>query len=371
MPHFKRSGNAPTENRSTGSEATQPRGIPKSWQSTSASSEVAVPALISPLPGGGSLYTYNYPGGQVDQVPVPPTGFDPATASAEELATYDSPPRPSQSGQLVTWQTAMSAYRGSVAPTSTVEFAAPNGTVTSSNSPGTLTSYSGNWSGYYAGTYQPSTPTYVAVDGEAVAPDMVSNECAVGTTSIQAAIWVGLGGSSTSSPGLVQQGVAWCNPDLSTSPEWVPVTEFASTGPPRWFCNYTSWTIPQGDTVLNEMSYSQSSGAATFYLEDVTTGIGHGCSRTPPTGWGFDGSTADWITEQVDPSAYGLAHYDTFSFGDANAELDSTGGFVTLGSRSSTGLTTGCSSSYTQYPGSINSNETSFTQYWNAYQYSC
>jgi hypothetical protein len=120
------------------------------------------------------------------------------------------------------------------------------------------------------------------------------------------------------------------------------------------------------------MGYTQSGGGdANFYLEDLTTGIGHGCPRPPPAGWTFDGSTADWITEQLgEVDGIGLAHYDTFSFGDANTELDSSGLFVTLGSQSNTALTTGCSSSYTQDPGSINSNETSFTQFWHAYQYS-
>ena len=54
-------------------------------------SAAPVTAVVSALPGGGSLYTYAFSDGQIDYVPVPPANFNPLSASAQVLAEYNFP----------------------------------------------------------------------------------------------------------------------------------------------------------------------------------------------------------------------------------------------------------------------------------------
>src|SRR6202035_2239460 len=70
-------------------------------------SSTTVHAVMSDLPGGGTQYTYHYPDGSTENVPIPPAGFDPATASASQLAEYDFPPKPTDSAQLDQWEADM------------------------------------------------------------------------------------------------------------------------------------------------------------------------------------------------------------------------------------------------------------------------
>jgi hypothetical protein len=126
--------------------------------------------------------------------------------------------------------------------------------------------------------------------------------------------------------------------------------------------------------VYDVLGYNQSLSQANFFMEDETTGISYPCMRNNPSGWSFDGNTAEWISESEQPilSSAGLAKYSPFSFSDATAELNSTGTFVTLGSQSNKAITTGCSSSqFVQSPGSIGSDHESFPMTWNAYRYTC
>ncbi len=263
----------------------------------------------------------------------------------------------------------MNAYVNGGAPSSEVSYPASSPGI---SPPTTSSTASFNWSGYNAGTYEPNTPTYVAIDGESVAP-VLGNDSSCYTNGVLTgvSIWVGLGGTNTQSPGLVQQGIVDCG---FGNPAWYPFTQFPEQqAASNYFCGYSTWTIPQGDVVLDEMSFVQSSDLAYFYLENVTTGVGHGCSDSPPSGWSFDGSTAEWITEQIWSSgtSEGLAKYNSFSFHDDYAELDSNGDFVSLGSQSNNEYYTGCPTSITQEPGAINSDQTDFSQYWEAYRYSC
>lgn len=108
------------------------------------------------------------------------------------------------------------------------------------------------------------------------------------------------------------------------------------------------------------MSYEVSNKIANFYVEDETTGTTHSCSIAPPSGWSYDDNTAEWISEAP---AHSAVDFGKVNFTNTQAELDSTGSWVTLGSQGTiTKTISGASAStYCMSPGSVGSNEDSFT----------
>jgi hypothetical protein len=337
------------------------------------------------MAGGGSLYSYTYPDGIVEQVPKPPATFDPVTASAATLAEYDFPSRPTGAVQLASWMTAMDAYKpGNTQPAMTVPVSAPptsrNYTACNNESGG----YGCFWGGYLAGTFNSTTDNYVGVKGTVTVPTISDSACTTsGGIQLYGDDWVGLGGTHASTPDdLVQEGIAWCQNNVSET-VWSPFLEFASSENASLFCgqaNWTSWTFPSGDSVYENLGWQANKGAngeANFYIQDVTTGTAYSCSRPPPSGsdWAFHGNTAEWVSEtgqSPSDSSNGLAKYDSYYWEDANAQLNSNGNWVTVGSQSNQAITTGCStSSYVQRPTVLGSDNESFEMLWHAYRYSC
>lgn len=152
------------------------------------------------------------------------------------------------------------------------------------------------------------------------------------------------------------------NPSVGSGPSWRPWIEFYSYDNPFAFCGYGGWTPPAGDFIYQNMSYQTSSSEAYFFLENETTGVAHSCSLAAPPGWTFDGNTAEWVGE----TSAGIADYfNAIGFSDANAELGSSGSWVTLGSRTLTqeydGLSLG---DYCIAPGGVGSDQQSFTDTW-------
>ncbi len=109
------------------------------------------------------------------------------------------------------------------------------------------------------------------------------------------------------------------------------------------------------------MSFQTSQNKAFFYLEDQTSGVAHGCSATPPSGWSWDLNTAEWIAEAPTGTAI---NFDSVRFTNARTQLYSNSQWVTLGSQPVTKTIQGSSSSYYCIsPGAIASG-TAFTDYW-------
>ena len=177
-----------------------------------------------------------------------------------------------------------------------------------------------------------------------------------------AGFWIGLGGWSSRTNDLVQQGIACGDPDLGSGSSYRPFTEFANTALPVDFCGYSSWTLPAGHVIYQNMSFQTSSNRAYFYLQDETSGVAHSCSATPPSGWSYNGNVAEWIAEAPTGTAI---NFHSVRFTDANAELYSNSSWVTLGSQPITKTIAGSSSStYCIAPGSIGSDSASFTDTW-------
>jgi hypothetical protein len=70
-----------------------------------------------PLKDGGYAITYTLTGGMTMRIPHPPEGFNPLTASGEELEEYAIPPRPADPESLGEWEEEMMEYQAPTSPT--------------------------------------------------------------------------------------------------------------------------------------------------------------------------------------------------------------------------------------------------------------
>lgn len=72
---------------------------------------------IEELDDGGKIYFYLIDGVE-HKFPVPPDGFDPLTASDEQLETYGFPPRPDKENidEYESWVEIMSCYKSTPVP---------------------------------------------------------------------------------------------------------------------------------------------------------------------------------------------------------------------------------------------------------------
>ncbi len=340
---------------------------------------------VTSIPGGGTLYSYD-DNGTTQNFPVPPSGFDPLTASASQLAEYDFPPRPptSQPKTLAEWQTVMTDYRSTVKPdpifTCTPLFSQPEhsppsllGTIlnTALNS-----SPSGNWSGYEANG---SANQYVAVQGDFTQPTDSTSKCA---SNAEESTWVGLGGEK-STAGLVQDGTA-LNENIappvplaySTYQPWYEILNGqpnSNFGP-----DYLgTFAISPGDSIHEYISYETSTNTVDFYIADNTNGTSGAFDwdislAVLKFGAYYDGSTADWITEAPGggPANGGppLANYGSINWNTAQAELGSNGSWVSVGSQTNTSLNMMNGNTLLSKTSTLNSDSQSWTNTWKACQ---
>jgi hypothetical protein len=326
-------------------------------QGTSMLVMVAVRPSAVHLSDGSTRTTYSLPDGEVINSVTPPSGFSPLHATDAQLKEYDFPLPPSSPDGLSAWRTAMLAYRSDTAPTGTLQFAVKgNASVEKRVMLSTTTSYS-NWGGYEVGDESVQSNTYVAVTTNFSVPTN-SNTC---TGSNIGAFWIGLGGTHTANS-LVQQGIVCADPAVGSGSAYRPFTEFADTANPVALCGESSWTLPAGHVIYQQMSYEASNKIANFYLEDETSGTTHSCSKSPPSGWSYDDNTAEWIGEATTGTA---VHFSAVHFTSSEAELGSSGSWVTISSQGTIwkDIAGKNGTTYCISPGSI-SGGTAFTDTW-------
>jgi hypothetical protein len=124
------------------------------------------------------------------------------------------------------------------------------------------------------------------VDGTVTVPTF----SAVCTHASKHSIWVGIGGSGSTSAGLFQTGI-----DTSASVanavyaffETYPYESEQSLGLP----------ISPGDSVYMHASYNPTGGVAAYHLIDNTTGQDQSMAEYAMYPY-WDGSTAEWIDER-------------------------------------------------------------------------
>lgn len=346
-----------------------------------------VSSTITPMPGGGENYSYTLSDGRVMNDPVPPSGFNPLDATAEQLAEYDLPARPTSGSELSAWNTQMSTFKSKSVPTSTrdafdfLKMSQPEGGGFVTN--GTATAP--NWGGYNAVGGSPGTNAYVAIKDELKVPSVgyTSSCSSIYGVPIMGSSWIGLGGGTNGSTALIQQGLEWCEGGyMSSSPGWEMFGEALNSSnqnPPGPLCG-VSTIQSAGDQLYMNMSYQSSSQTAYFYIDNVTTGVITSCSSGISSSY-YDGSTADWINEQVfgNLCINALVNYSSYNFNDAYTELSSSGSWTSLGSQTNaqiyTATTPPTSPQYwDQTPGSIGNDSygtnDSFSMTWNAWDYS-
>jgi len=133
-----------------------------------------------------------------------------------------------------------------------------------------------------------------------------------------ASTWIGIDGDDGSGD-VLQAG---CDADVMISGgstqtqfnpwwEWYPADSF-------WI---TSMTVSAGDELTCLICVSSPTSASIF-LGNVTTGVGHFFSATPPSGISLQGNCAEWIVEALETgpaNAPELAQYTTVDFTECNA----------------------------------------------------
>ena len=274
---------------------------------------------VTALPDGGKAYHYtvgNQSGEQLVPPSTPPSGFNPLTASALQLALDGYPPKPPAAtpAELQSWVQSID-HPHSVAPTPFL-VSDPNATFGAGNS--------NNWSGY--SDTSSSNTAYSSADATFNEPIIGASTCPQNSEFT----WSGLGGASGGDDGLAQDGSAIGqgngNPYGENQAWWelLPnnatyVNLFATAGQP--FRAYTKFLGygPSSPWPASFQFYlvNKFSGASYDYI-DTTPGSQ---AQWPDGTWHnyYDGSTADYIGEA--PTIHGaiqpLTNFQSFGFDDA------------------------------------------------------
>jgi hypothetical protein len=274
---------------------------------------------------------------------TPPHGFNPLTATAQQLAYYGFPKRPSGGNALAQWTYAMS-HATQYVP------AGVNETLQGIKF-GISDQYSPSWAGYDGLASANGGSLFYETDATFTQPTIQSCGC-----SGDVGIWTGIGGAGSSTEiiqaGTLTQTQAASQPTYTAFYEDYPENPHAVSAP----------SVSPGDQIYVSVTYSN--GETTFYIENETTGAYHSYPVSTPY---YDGSSADWIVEKPTASTYlppftpsvpftGAWTMDSQSIGDVGGLTNLQKQFLT-----SNGLPTGTPLAT---PSNLNSYD-GFTVTWN------
>lgn len=269
--------------------------------------------------------------------PAPPQGFNPVSASDEDLRTYGFPPRPALTKPAYsTWVGIVSAAKTRVAnPTmrSTGIVHRPHASLgTQKGVTGTNYTFE-NWSGIGV-----TDSSYFTANGSNVVatfsvPTLVSSVEDCSYAPYFTSIWTGMDGYNGTNDDVLQAGVnvvACTTPTYYAWYEWY--TDGCSGSSDACYETEVSLSISPGDTVIVSVTYYTSSPNATAFIDDYTTGYYVSVSYNQPSGnpgSSYQGSTAEWVVERpmVGGSIANLADYGTSFYmeGTYNSNLPGTG----------------------------------------------
>lgn len=281
-------------------------------------------------------HALNLPGATT--IDAPPAGFDPITASDEELAYHGFPPRPAQSTQpkaYATWVKAMKASKVRMVPKlqQTNIFHGPlkpakiaNPTAVESNPllsmQASNTSYSSNWSGYVdfsgATSYGSSSFYYLVNDYVVPVAKQAFGACTGGWDYGSA--WNGIDGWGSAD--VLQAGIefdAYCSGSTRSSYysawyEWYPYSEVRISGFP---------IVPGDDLFVEVWHTSATQGYAYLVNYNNNQSVEVGFTAYP--GYSLIGNSAEWVVERptVGGSLATLTNYIMAPFWDAYAYTES------------------------------------------------
>ena len=280
------------------------------------------PSSGSTLPDGGTMNQYNIHG-ETHEVPVPPVGFSPMTASDASLESYGMPPRPTDAAGLSAWKADMANWRRTpdrgLCETPYRSDASKAATTASDDTQAAQLSL--NWAGYVIDT---TSNAYIAVQGDFTQPTVKDTVC---TTETEAS-WTGLGGFNTAR--LIQTGTAYLRGSTT------PVAWYEYLGANGAGINLTtmpSVTVHKGDRIHTYVVIQTSTGKTTFYVADNTTGTSQSVIKTLSVGTYYDGSSTDFIDERLSVGGTIQTLYDFTNVAWTNTKVQNTAGtWSTLGS---------------------------------------
>jgi hypothetical protein len=253
-------------------------------------------------------------------IPIPPKGFNPLTASSAELIKYGFPPRPTNAQDLAEWTTMINHSKTFITP----DFEINNNARTplEQSSPATISSgyQTPNWSGVIDTWSQNG---FDGVKGKWTLPNLATN--GGDTKQSYSSMWVGIGGftdnNHTSTNGLFQIGT---EQDYAGGGEnyypWYEVLGKNSQGGTNGQVVINKFQIYPNDQMYGYVDYYPSSGEIEFYLDDATRNT---YTHFPVTGYSanWDGYSAEWILERTEEDGEypSLAKVDNVTFTDAEA----------------------------------------------------
>jgi hypothetical protein len=277
---------------------------------------------INPQPLPPNQHALNIPGATYTD--APPAGFNPMTASDEDLAYYHIAPRPNQATEpkaYAAWEKAMQHSKTQVVPTleQTTIFHGPakpqkltNPTAVEGNASlaqqPSNTLYSSNWSGYvdFSGATSYGSTSFYYIVNDMVVPLAKQSGCDGGWD--WGSEWNGIDGWGSSD--VLQAGVefdAYCSGSTKSTYysawyEWYPYGEV----------RISSLPVVPGDDIFVEVWHT-SSTQGYAYLVNENTGQYVDIGFTAYPGHPLIGNSAEWVVER--PSVGGtLATLSDYSF---------------------------------------------------------
>lgn len=224
------------------------------------------------VPTGMSLQEISAAGDKV--CASPPSNFDPPSASAQDIAYYGLPSRPSEAKALTEWEYTVQHAKYRWCGTQldpTMHF-------------GTIASDSGNWSGYVV--KEGGSNTYDAARG------WFTLKCA---STGHAGIWVGIGGSSTLGGTNYGDALWQAGWDTYKHQFWYEgVGGSINSGGAIYYTSYTTHAPVCGDQGYT-IVYNNNSQRYVF-VQDLTNGGYATTTFTPHASDVFH--SAEWILER-------------------------------------------------------------------------
>jgi hypothetical protein len=301
-----------------------------------------ISAQVPPASMAGPAHSSAAPPRGVIFPPMPLAGFDPVTASDQDLKFYGFPPRPdvtTNPSAYAHWHRMLSASKTRITPVvreTNVYHGPPRSLSPATHKPlftqGSLTNPSvtnstllgsQNWSGY-ADVYSSSAPflgTNSWVSAEWVIPlaQQAPGTCSGGWE--YSAQWLGFDGINSND--VLQAGStasAYCNGSTTASDynlwfEWYPNPE-----------STINLTVNPGDLIGVEVWYAGNQTGGTYWI-NYNTGVSTLMGFSAPTGTTFVGNSIEWIVEAptVSGSQSILANYTAVPWDFAWGNSTTTG----------------------------------------------
>ncbi len=264
-----------------------------------------------------------------------PQGFDPLTASDEELQTYGYPrrPDPNEAKPYSMWKRAVSAER--ITPelgSNPGKFHRPNQKVGTLGTIGnTANASSGNWSGY---SLVGGSPKFDEVVGVWIVPNVATE--ASGTNGYSS-MWVGIDGNCKCND-LIQDGTE--QQFTGGSAKYYAWIEFI----PQNEIPINNFAVQPGDVIYAYSAVISKSGKiyGSYYMVNYNTNKAVSATIAMPSGDVYSGASAEWIVERTEVNGSfqnPLPHYAYAYMDDAWAYRSGSSHAITYLSESNQNIT--------------------------------